>query len=79
VLRVQIDRVREPGQYLLLGSASPALLAQSSESLVLAATDRDSMAWRESFIRLTVERDLAALGLGAAPSAVRRFWNMLAH
>jgi predicted AAA+ superfamily ATPase len=113
VLRVLIDRVRQPGQYLLLGSASPALLAQSSESLAgrleiievdplllaevgthaldslwmrggfplsfLAATDRDSMAWRESFVRLTVERDLPALGLGAAPSAVRRFWNMLAH
>jgi len=113
MLRVLIDRTREAGQYLLLGSASPALLAQSSESLAgrleiievdplslaevgvkaldalwtrggfplsfTAGTDRDSMAWREAFIRLTVERDLPALGLGAAPSAVRRFWNMLAH
>lgn len=113
VLRVLIDRDRRPGQFLILGNASPALLRQSSESLAgrleiievdalslaeagtgnmdtlwtrggfplsfLAATDQASMAWRESFVRLTVERDLPALGLGAAPAAVRRFWNMLAH
>lgn len=113
VLRVLIDRRHEAGQYLILGSASPALLRQSSESLAgrleiievdalslaeigvgrmnalwtrggfplsfLAPTEHDSMAWREAFVRLTVERDLPALGLGAAPAAVRRFWNMLAH
>lgn len=113
VLRVLIDRERRPGQFLLLGSASPALLRQSGESLagrleiievdplalaevgarhvdalwsrggfplsLLAATDQDSMHWRESFVRLTVERDLPALGLGASPLAVRRFWSMLAH
>lgn len=113
VLRVLIDRDRRPGQFLILGSASPALLRQSSESLAgrleiievdavslaeagtgnidtlwtrggfplsfLADTDQASLAWRESFVRLTVERDLPALGLGAAPAAVRRFWNMLAH
>jgi predicted AAA+ superfamily ATPase len=112
-LRVLIDRKSEPGQFLILGSASPALLRQSSESLAgrleiievdalslaevgvaaidtlwsrggfplsyLAATDQDSIAWREAFVRLTVERDLPALGLGAAPAAVRRFWGMLAH
>jgi predicted AAA+ superfamily ATPase len=33
VLRVLIDRKREPGQYLLLGSASIDLLRQTSESL----------------------------------------------
>jgi uncharacterized protein len=33
VLRVLIDRVGSPAQFLLLGSASPALLRQSSESL----------------------------------------------
>jgi hypothetical protein len=112
-LRVLIDRKRAPGQYLILGSASPALLAQSSESLAgrlevievdplslaevgvaaidtlwtrggfplsyLAASESDSLAWREGFLRLTVERDLPALGLGAAPTTLRRFWNMLAH
>ncbi len=113
VLRVLIDRDSRPGQYLILGSASPALLRQSSESLAgrleiievdtlalaevgvanldrlwsrggfplsfLAASDQASAAWRESFLRATVERDLPALGLGAEPAAVRRFWNMVAH
>ena len=34
LLRVLIDRSNAPGQYLLLGSASPALLRQSGESLL---------------------------------------------
>jgi predicted AAA+ superfamily ATPase len=34
VLRVLIDREDRPGQYLLLGSASPKLLRQTSESLL---------------------------------------------
>lgn len=34
VLRVLIDRHDRPGQYLLLGSASPKLLRQTSESLL---------------------------------------------
>ena len=113
VLRVLIDRDDRTGQYLLLGSASPSLLRQASESLAgrleiievdslslgevgnaalrdlwtrggfprsfTAATAADSLAWREGFIRLTVERDLPALGLGAGAQAIRRFWTMLAH
>jgi predicted AAA+ superfamily ATPase len=113
VLRVLIDRNSAPARYLVLGSASPALLRQASESLAgrleivemtgltlrevgldsmdalwlrggfplsfLAGTDDDSAAWREAFIRLTVERDLPALGLGAPTAAVRRFWSMVAH
>jgi hypothetical protein len=34
VLRVLIDRSNKPGQFLLLGSASPSLLRQTSESLL---------------------------------------------
>jgi hypothetical protein len=113
LLRVLIDRGRRPGRYLLLGSASPSLLRQSSESLAgrlelieldgfslsevgtskadelwirggfppsfVARSDDESLAWREAFLRLTVERDLPALGIGALPVAVRRFWGMLAH
>ena len=45
----------------------------------LADSDEASAAWREALIRLTVERDLPALGLGAPPAAVRRFWAMAAH
>src|SRR5687767_253480 len=33
VLRVLLDRKRAPARFLILGSASPALLQQSSESL----------------------------------------------
>ena len=33
-LRVLLDRSNDPGQYLLLGSASPALLRQAGESLL---------------------------------------------
>ena len=113
VLRVLIDRESAPAKFLILGSASPALLRQSSESLAgrleivemaglslpevgvphmdtlwlrggfplsfLARTDADSSSWREGFIRLTVERDLPGLGLGASATAVRRFWGMVAH
>jgi uncharacterized protein len=113
ILRVLIDRENQPGQYLLLGSASPQLLRQSSESLAgrlevievdplalaetgrtslnelwtrggfplsfTAATDEDSVMWREAFVKLTVERDLPELGLGASSLAIRRFWSMLAH
>ncbi|NJN39920.1 MAG: ATP-binding protein [Gammaproteobacteria bacterium] len=113
VLRVLIDREGTPARFLILGSASPALLRQSSESLAgrmevlemaglscaevgvrhmnrlwqrggfplsfVARTDEDSASWRESFIRLTVERDLPGLGLGAPGAAIRRFWAMVAH
>ena len=34
ILRVLMDRSNTPGQYLLLGSAAPALLRQSNESLL---------------------------------------------
>jgi predicted AAA+ superfamily ATPase len=113
ILRALVDREGTPARFLVLGSASPALLRQSSESLAgrlevvemaglslpevgvrrldrlwqrggfplsfVARTDEDSASWRESFIRLTVERDLPGLGLGAPGAAVRRFWGMVAH
>lgn len=113
VLRVLIDREGAPARFLVLGSASPALLRQSSESLAgrleivemtgltlsetgledmdllwlrggfplsyVAETEADSIGWREGFVRLTVERDLPNLGLGAAAHAIRRFWAMVAH
>ena len=34
LLRVLMDRTDAPGQFLLLGSASPALLSQAGESLL---------------------------------------------
>ncbi|MBI4168435.1 MAG: ATP-binding protein [Acidobacteria bacterium] len=45
----------------------------------LARSDQDSYAWRESFIRTFLERDVPQLGLAIPSSAMRRFWTMLAH
>lgn len=45
----------------------------------LAASDVDSMVWRNQFVGAVVERDLPMLGVGAPAALLRRFWNMLAH
>lgn len=45
----------------------------------LAENDSDSSAWRESFVRTFLERDLPQLGLRINATAMRRFWTMLAH
>lgn len=113
VLRVLADREEQPAQFLILGSASPELSRQASESLAgrieiiemngfslaetgaknmdklwlrggfprsyLAANDEDSSRWRSDFIRTFLERDLASLGFGMSPVAMRRFWAMIAH
>ena len=113
VLRVLVDREDNAAQFLILGSASPELSRQASESLAgrieiiqmdgfslleigkddmdklwlrggfprsyLAANDENSSQWRREFIRTFLERDLAGLGFGMSPVAMRRFWNMIAH
>jgi predicted AAA+ superfamily ATPase len=45
----------------------------------LAASDEDSFAWREGFIRTFLERDIPQLGIAIPATAMRRFWTMLAH
>jgi hypothetical protein len=45
----------------------------------LAASEEDSLAWREGFIRTFLERDLPQFGISIPSPAMRRFWNMLAH
>ena len=45
----------------------------------LAATEQDSMAWRSSFIRTYLERDIPELGPRIPAETLRRFWTMLAH
>jgi len=113
VLRVLADRKPIRTRFLVLGSAAPELLRQSSESLAgriadyelpglavrevgfehadrlwvrggfpkafLARSDRESMDWRQAFIRTFLERDLPALGVNIAADTMRRFWSMLAH
>ncbi len=120
LLRTLMDRSNAPGQYLLLGSASPALLRQAGESLLgrvetvevggfdlreitshegryhddavtrlwlrggfprsyLAATDEDSLVWRNQAIADHVRVDLPQFGVNIAAPAMQRFWAMLAH
>jgi len=45
----------------------------------LAASDADSAAWRRSFIRTLLERDLPQWGVRVPAVALQRFWTMLAH
>jgi predicted AAA+ superfamily ATPase len=113
VLRVLADRKEKPACFLLLGSASPLLIKEISESLAgrvallemdgfnlkelgseeskvlwnrgglppsfLAASDTNSLQWRQDFMTLFVERDLPQFGVTFPSAAMRRFWAMLAH
>lgn len=45
----------------------------------LAASEADSRAWRKSFIRSLLERDLPQWGVRVSAAALQRFWIMLAH
>lgn len=45
----------------------------------LAPSDRDSMNWRSAYVTSFLERDIPALGIRLAPTALRRLWTMLAH
>ena len=45
----------------------------------LAESNRESLTWREDFIRTYLERDIPSFGLRIPSEALRRFWTMLAH
>ena len=111
VLRVLVDNPENQSRFLVLGSASPHIIKNISETLAgrvefielagfniqetdnfeqlwlrggfprsfLAASEADSLAWRDGFIRTFLERDIPMLGITIAPTAMRRFWTMLAH
>jgi uncharacterized protein len=113
LLRVLADRPDAPARFLILGSAAPELLRNTSESLAgrvsfyelgglsldelgpsqldtcwlrggfprafLAPDISASRAWRESFIRTYLERDLPQLGINLPALTLRRFWTMLGH
>jgi uncharacterized protein len=113
ILRVLADKPVRPARFLVLGSASPELLRQGSETLAgriyyhevggfaldevgnkqherlwirgglprsyLARSASGSFEWRQAFVRTFLERDLPQLGIGIPPTAMERFWTMLAH
>lgn len=45
----------------------------------LARSERDSLSWREDFIRTFVERDIPQLDVRIPALVLRRFWAMVAH
>ncbi len=45
----------------------------------LAADDKAAYAWRQSFIRTFLERDIPQLGITTPAETLRRFWTMIAH
>jgi len=45
----------------------------------LAADDRDSLAWRNDFIRTYLERDVPQFGPRIPAETLHRLWTMLAH
>jgi hypothetical protein len=45
----------------------------------LAEDDSASMAWRQSFLRTFLERDIPQLGITIPAETLRRFWTMVAH
>lgn len=111
ILRVLVDKPDNQSTFLILGSASPHIIKNVSETLAgrvefielsgfnlqetsdseqlwvrggfprsfLAKSDKDSLAWREGFIRTFLERDIPMLGINIPATAMRRFWSMLAH
>lgn len=45
----------------------------------LAPSNARSLAWREAFVETHLQRDLPALDVRIPATALRRFWEMLAH
>jgi len=45
----------------------------------LARSDADSGSWRKNFIQTLLERDIPQWGPAISPTALYRFWTMLAH
>ncbi len=45
----------------------------------LAASDKQSYAWRQDFIQTFLQRDLRSFGVNVPADTLHRFWRMLAH
>lgn len=61
------------------GNIEPLWLRGGFPDSFLAATDADSLALRESFIRTYLERDVPMFGPRIPAETLRRLWTMLAH
>ncbi len=48
-------------------------------SSFLANSERQSLLWREDFIRTYLEREISQFGVRIPPETLLRFWTMLAH
>lgn len=59
--------------------SSPLWLRGGFPQSLLAASDEDSLALRESFIRTYLERDVPQFGPRIPAETLRRLWTMLAH
>jgi predicted AAA+ superfamily ATPase len=112
LLRYLVDQGKKR-KFVILGSASRALIRQSSESLAgriayfqlggfrlsdidpgnvkalwqrgglprsfLAASDNESLLWRNQYVSTFLERDIPQLGITIPARTLRRFWTMLSH
>jgi predicted AAA+ superfamily ATPase len=45
----------------------------------LAASDDDSLLWRNQYVATFLERDIPQLGIAIPARTLRRFWTMLSH
>lgn len=70
-----------PFNILEMGDLMPETLwvAGGFPESVLAPDPRQSLRWRQDFIRTYLERDIPQFGPRIAAETLRRFWVMLAH
>ena len=45
----------------------------------LSKNERDSLVWRDNYIRTFLERDIPQLGINIPSATLRRFWTMICH
>jgi len=69
--RKEIKKICDFSKYWLRGAYPLSLLAKNK---------RDSLEWRQNYIKTFLERDLPQLGFGYLPSSqMNRLWKMLAY
>ncbi len=89
LLRQSAESLAGRVEHLSLGGFALSELGASTESMLwrrggfplsyLANDEPRSLAWRRSFVRTLLERDLPQWGVRVPATALLRFWTMLAH